>query len=158
MNNEDCSIEGTASKAKKWWGIKTKMAKILIINKHDSGSYRRRACGKSQGDVREGARIGMGEKGNIKIGLANVGFLVAFFVIFSGAFYLFQVNDLAVKGYDIRDLENRISELDKENKQMQIREMELRSMYVIEKSAQEFNLVSPVNVSYLEVNNAVTIR
>lgn len=102
--------------------------------------------------------IGSGEKGSIRIGLAGAGFLIIFFLIFSSAFYLFQVNDLAVKGYDIRDLENRISELDKENKQMQIHEMELRSMYVIEKSAQDFNLVSPVNVSYVEINNTVAIR
>jgi hypothetical protein len=68
------------------------------------------------------------------------------------------VNDLAVKGYDIRELENKISELNKENKQMQIHEMELRSMYVIEKSAQDFNLVSPVNISYVEVGSTVALR
>lgn len=83
---------------------------------------------------------------------------MVFMVVFSGAFYLFQVNDLAVKGYDVRDLETRISQLEDENKQMQIREMELRSMYQIEKSAQDFNLVSPTNVSYLTVDNTLALR
>ncbi len=130
------------------------MAKILIINRHSSGIHREGALDKS----RKERFFGMGEKGSIKIGLASAGFVMIFFMILSCAFYLFQVNDLAVKGYDIKDLENKIGELEKNNKQMQIREMELRSMYVIEKSAKDFNLVSPVNVSYLEVNNSVAVR
>jgi cell division protein FtsL len=134
------------------------MAKILIINKHNSEDYRKKVAEDSSETKSSRTEFGMSKRGSIRIGLASAGFLVTFFIIFSSAFYLFQVNDLAVKGYDIRDLENKISELEKENKQMQIREMELRSMYVIEKSAREFNLVSPVNVSYLEVNNTVAIR
>jgi hypothetical protein len=135
-----------------------KMAKILIINKHSSGNYCEKKAGKLQTEKSLRSGFEIGKKGSIKIGLASVGFLVTFFIVFSSAFYLFQVNDLAVKGYDIRDLENKIGELEKENKKMQIREMELRSMYVIEKSAQDFNLVSPVNVTYLEVSSAVAIR
>ncbi|MFZ2188763.1 MAG: hypothetical protein WAV73_04335 [Candidatus Moraniibacteriota bacterium] len=134
------------------------MAKILIINKHSSQNYHERASRKVQENKSSLIGLVASKKGSVRIGLASTGFLVAFFVIFSCAYYLFQVNDLAVKGYDIRELENKISELEKENKQMQIREMELRSMYVIEKSAQDFNLVSPVNVTYLEVNSTVAIR
>lgn len=115
------------------------MAKILIINNH-----------------RENKKPLMktGGKGSIKVGLIGVGFLM----IFASAFYLFQVNSLAIKGYEVKELENKISELEKENKKMQIREMEFRSMYVIEKSAQNFNLVSPENVTYLEVNSTVAIK
>jgi cell division protein FtsL len=134
------------------------MAKILIINKHKSGMLREKTPRRSEETARTRTGTGSSEKGSIKIGLAGAGFLIIFFLIFSSAFYLFQVNDLAVKGYDIRDLENKISELEKDNKQMQIHEMELRSMYVIEKSAGDFNLVSPVNVSYLGINNTVAIR
>ncbi|MEI6587622.1 MAG: hypothetical protein WCO05_01595 [Candidatus Moraniibacteriota bacterium] len=134
------------------------MAKILIINKHNSQNYHESASRKVQDDKSSFVGLIASKKGSVKIGLASMGFLVVFFVVFSCAYYLFQVNDLAVKGYDIRELENKISELEKENKQMQIREMELRSMYVIEKSAQDFNLVSPANVTYLEVNNTVAIR
>jgi hypothetical protein len=134
------------------------MTKILIINKHKSVSYGKRASEKSSAEKTSQVAFSVSKKGSIRIGLAGAGFLIIFFIILSSAFYLFQVNDLAVKGYDIRELENRIGELEKENKQMQIREMELRSMYVIEKSAGDFNLVSPVNVSYLEINNTVAIR
>ena len=131
--------------------IKTKtksMAKILIINKNASGKSR---------DEKQ-ARIKAGNKGNIKIGMAGVGFLMIFFVIFISAFYLFQVNNLAIKGYEVKDLENKISELEKNNKEMQIREMELRSMYAIETAAKNFDLLDSTNITYLEINGPVAIR
>jgi cell division protein FtsL len=134
------------------------MAKILIINKHNPGNCREKLRGNLPEERSEKVQLRASKKGSVRFSLVGAGFLMTFFVVLSVAFYLFQVNDLAVKGYDIRELENKISELEKANKQMQIREMELRSMYVIEKSAKEFNLVSPVNVSYLEVNNTVAIR
>ncbi len=126
------------------------MAKILIINKNTSQKMPTKKELPSLSDI--------SKRGSIKISMVSAVFLMIFFVIFASAFYLFQVNDLAVKGYDIRDLENKISELEKENKQMQVHEMELRSMYVIEKSVQSFNLVSPVNVTYLDISNTVAIR
>jgi len=134
------------------------MTKILIINKCDKGAYREKTAGNLLKEKTSRENFCSGRKGSVKIGLAGAGSLMIFFVIFSCACYLFQVNDLAVKGYVIRDLEKKISQLEKENKQMQIREMELRSMYVIEKSAENFNLVSPVNVTYLEVGNTVALR
>ena len=120
------------------------MSKIIIINnKH--------AVEKKPG--RE-----TGKRGSIEIGLAGAGFLMVMVVVFFSAFYLFQVNDLAVKGYEIRELETKIANLEKDNKKMQIREMELRSMYAVEKVAADFNLVSPVNVSYLELNDLIALK
>lgn len=124
------------------------MTKILIINKCISGKSR---------DERR-MRVKTGNKGSIKIGLASAGFLMIFFVIFMSAFYLFQVNNLAIKGYEVKDLENKISELKKNNKEMQIREMELRSMYAIETAAKNFNLLDSSNATYLEIDGPVAIR
>lgn len=79
-------------------------------------------------------------------------------IILAGAFYLYQVNDLATKGFEVRDLEKQIQELEKDGKQMQIREVELRSMYNIEKSTQDLNLVNPSNITYLEINGPVAMK
>jgi hypothetical protein len=87
----------------------------------------------------------------------SIGFLF-FAIITLGSFYLYQVNDLATKGFEIRDLENRIGQLEKEGKQMEIREVELRSMYNIEKSTEDLNLVSPSSISYLEINGPVAMK
>lgn len=120
------------------------MAKIIIINNKRAGE--------------KTIRAEAGKRGSIRISLASVGLLTVLVVIICSACYLFQVNDLAVKGYEIRDLENRIAQLEKDNKKMQIHEMELRSMYAVEKVAPDFNLVSPVGVSYLELDGPVALR
>jgi hypothetical protein len=120
------------------------MAKIIFIN--------------NKRNSEKTTRVEAGKRGSIRIGLAWSGFITILFVVFFSAFYLFQVNDLAVKGYEIRDLENRIAKLQKDNKKMQIREMELRSMYSVEKAAPNFNLVSPIGVSYLELDGPVALR
>ncbi|HAI74244.1 MAG TPA: hypothetical protein DCS28_02530 [Candidatus Moranbacteria bacterium] len=124
------------------------MTKILIINKYISG--------KSLDEKR--TRVKTENKGSIKISLVGAGFLVVLCIIFMTAFYLFQVNNLAIKGYEVKDLENKISELRKNNKEMQIREMELRSMYAIETAAKNFNLLDSTDITYLEIDGPVAIK
>lgn len=75
-----------------------------------------------------------------------------------GAFYLYQVNSIATKGYEIRDLESQIHDLQKESKKMEIREVELRSMDNIEKASQNLNLVNSDQVTYVEINGPVAMK
>jgi hypothetical protein len=84
--------------------------------------------------------------------------ILAFLIIIAGSFYLYQVNDLATKGFEIRDIEKKIQDLQKDGKQMQIREVELRSMYNIEKSTQDLDLVNSSNITYLEINGPVAMK
>ena len=98
---------------------------------------------------------GKKEKGTQKN--SSVIFLASLIII-AGSFYLYQVNDLATKGFEVRDLERQIQELEKNGKQMQIREVELRSMYNIEKSTQELDLVNPSNITYLEIDGPVAMK
>ena len=122
------------------------MAKLIILNNSKRGFEK-------EVEIKTKRR-----RGSVKIGTIGAGFVMVSFVIFCSAFYLFQVNDLAMKGYEIRDLENKIAQLEKDNKKMEIREMELRSMYAVEKFAPDFNLVNPVNVSYLELDGPVALK
>jgi len=85
------------------------------------------------------------------------GFL-AFLTLTCGAVYLYQVNDLATKGYEIKEIENKIQTLEKESKKMKIKEVELRSMYNIEKSTQELNLINPENITYIEMDSSVAMK
>lgn len=97
-------------------------------------------------------------KGSVRVGLVSACLLVLGVVLVFGAYYLYQVNDLATKGYEIRDMENRIAELEKEGKKMEIKEVELRSMYNIEKATQDLNLVNSTSVSYVEVNSPIAMK
>ncbi len=62
-------------------------------------------------------------------------------VFFFGFLYLTQTNITATKGYKIKDLENQLALLQKENKKVKLDYIELQSMAnIIEKSA-KLNLV-----------------
>jgi hypothetical protein len=145
------------------------MSKVLSINRNGFGGFERvssnhrkklesncsvlhmRGCKKSERVISEN-----NEKTGIRIGGATS--VVLFFVVFFGAFYLREVNSLATKGYEIKQIENKIVELKEINKKNKIHEMELRSMYNIENEMKDFNLVSSTNVTYLEVNDSVAMK
>ena len=83
---------------------------------------------------------------------------LVFLVIIFGVVYLYQVNDLASKGYEVRDIENRIENLRKENEKNKIVETELRSMYNIERNTKNLNLVNAGEISYLELGGPVAMK
>ncbi len=99
-------------------------------------------------------KISKPEKGSLK---ARTSFLIASLVIV-GAAYLYQVNSIAAKGYEIREKETRIQDLKKESQQLKIKEVELKSMYNIEKSMDDLNLVTSPVVSYLEENGPMAMK
>lgn len=96
--------------------------------------------------------------GRAKIGLMAAGFLLIASVVASGAIYLYQVNDLAMLGYQMRDASGMVRELERENKQLKIKEVELKSMYSIEKSVENLNLVKASNIAYVEISNSVAMK
>lgn len=97
-------------------------------------------------------------KGSAKMSVITLTFLVISLFVLSGFFYLYQVNDLATKGFEIRDAENKIKELEEESKKLKIRETELRSMYTIEKETQDLNLINSTNISYVEINGPIAMK
>lgn len=97
-------------------------------------------------------------EGNVRISAASMVFVVFTLFLATGFFYLYQVNDLATKGYEIKEIENRIKDLEEEGKKLKIKETELRSMYTIEKDTENLNLVNSENISYIEVNGPVALK
>jgi hypothetical protein len=144
------------------------MSRVITLNncglrsadyKSRQNARERSNCSKilSMNDKRA-SKIETKKKGNAKIIFLSLSSVLVSVVFVFGAFYLYQVNDLATKGYEIKDIENRIQSLEKESKKMQIREVELRSMYNIEKSTQDLNLVSPQSITYLEMDSPVAMK
>jgi hypothetical protein len=78
--------------------------------------------------------------------------------IFSGVFYLYEVNDLAAKGYELKELQSKVASLQETNKKGVIKKVELMSMYNIEKATQNSNLVSLNNATYLELNGPMAMK
>jgi len=90
--------------------------------------------------------------------LISVCFFLTAGIVVLGAYYLYQVNDLATKSYEMKDMEVKIQQLQKEGKKMQIREIELRSMYNLEKATENLDLVNAQNVTYLEMKSPVAMK
>jgi len=94
--------------------------------------------------------------GNTSISVGIIFFIFIIFIL--GGLYLFQVNTVAVQGIDMRDAETKIRDLKSEQKKMEIKEVELKSMYQIEKSTKDLDLVNADTVSYMELDNSVAMK
>jgi cell division protein FtsL len=127
------------------------MVRNLVINGSNLGSR----INKSRPSKEEKRLVA---SGSTKISLMALSFVLVAAVLFFGAFYLFQVNSIATQGFEIKKIENTIQDEEKENKKLKIKEIELKSMYNIEKATQEFNLVSPEDISYVEINGPVAME
>ena len=77
--------------------------------------------------------------------------LVALIALF-GFLYLFQINALGTRGYEIRQTEQRIKVLQAENKVLQIKSSSLSSITQIQKDAETLNMVPASDVTYLKDN------
>jgi cell division protein FtsL len=93
-----------------------------------------------------------------KMGRVTLSFILAVLVCASGIFYIFEVNNLATKGYEIRELENQLKDVQKANETLRIQAAELKSMYKIEEKTKELNMVAPKDVSYLNIPGDVAMK
>lgn len=99
-------------------------------------------------------KISKPQNGDLKTGI----FFLAAGLFIAGSVYLYQVNSIVTKGYEIREKETRIQDLKKEGQQLKIKEVELKSMYNIEKSMNDLNLVTTPSVSYVEENEPMAMK
>jgi cell division protein FtsL len=70
-----------------------------------------------------------------------------------GFIYLFQVNSLGTRGYEIRQLEQKIKALEAENKVLQIESSSLSSITRIQQQAELLNMVPASGVTYIRDGN-----
>lgn len=135
------------------------MSRVLVLNKSvagDANSRSRRRAGASNGGFSWRKRSN--EAGSAQLNLVSLAFVLAIFIAFGGAFYLYQVNDIATKGYEIRDLQNKIDDLNKEGKKLEIQSVQLRSMDNIEKASQGLNLINSTDVSYVQIDGPMAMK
>ena len=71
--------------------------------------------------------------GRIKTGPVLLGFVTICIVCLLSLLYLSQANGTALKGFEIRELEKRIEDLEENNKVLELETAELQSIQRIEK-------------------------
>jgi hypothetical protein len=91
------------------------------------------------------------------------GFISPFFVvslcaIFAGILYLFSINSTAVKGLEIRKIENEIAQMQKQKESLKIKEAELKSLYKIEQSSKDLKMLEFKNVQYIDESPQMAIK
>lgn len=69
-------------------------------------------------------------------------------VCFISLLFLTQVFQTSTTGYQINELKDRAEDLRQENRQLEIKSAELRSMKNLEESAQKLNMVPPPDIVY----------
>jgi len=88
-------------------------------------------------------------------GFINPVFIVLACTVFSGLFYIYSVNQTAIKGIQIRNAEKEIADKQKDNETLKIKEAELKSLYHIEEESKQLNMIDSPNVKYIEENPSV---
>lgn len=111
----------------------------------------------SSSSVRFGERKGA-IKAQPALGRVTLSFFLVALVCALGVFYIFEVNNLATKGYEIDKLEKQLNDLKKENDRLQIEAAELKSMYNIEEKTKELNMIVPKDVSYMNLPGNVAMK
>lgn len=90
---------------------------------------------------------------NIYFGFAKVKIIAIVLCFMACAVYLGIINTTAVKGYEVRKVEQEIERLKKDNKQLQIQEAELNSFYNIKDNVGNLNMVEAKDVVYIDNND-----
>lgn len=99
-------------------------------------------------------KISKQQSGDFKTGLL----FLAVCLFIAGSAYLYQVNSVITQGYEIREKETRIQELKKESQQLEIKAVELKSMYNIERSMKNLNLITSSGISYVGENEPMAMK
>lgn len=73
--------------------------------------------------------------------------------------YLYYMNQTATGGFDIKGMENRIEQLTKDNKQLEVKAAANQSLSAIEQSSSLAGMVATTKIEYLPaVGSSVAVR
>lgn len=77
--------------------------------------------------------------------------LLIMLVFASGILYVSQVNKIATMGYEIKQEERKLVELQKQKKQMELEAAQLKSIYNLEGDKELLDMHKPEDVQVIEV-------
>lgn len=72
--------------------------------------------------------------------------------------YLVQVNGLATKGYQIKELEQKIDELKKSSRELEGKSLELQSLSAISGKLKDLNMVESKEALYIHENSRTALK
>jgi len=78
-----------------------------------------------------------------------IGALIVVVVLASALLYLFEINNMAVTGYQIRELEKQVAAVKAENEHLELKTVELQSMKHLRERVGEYNFVEAAQINYV---------
>lgn len=91
-------------------------------------------------------------------GFINPVIVAVVFALFSGFLYIYSINQSAVKGFKIRQIEKEITEMRNENELLKIREAELRSFYKIEETSKNLNMLEARDITFVDESKPLALK
>ncbi len=83
-------------------------------------------------------------------GFGSVGVFLFACIMCTGVLYLFSINDIAIKGDEIYEIEREIGRLSRENEQLVIEEAQLRSLENIESTVENSGMEEVSDPVYVD--------
>ena len=98
------------------------------------------------------------KKGLFKLWQSKFSYLIIAVTIFSGVMYLIQTNITATKGYQIKDLQMKIDNLQEDYKKLNLSYIQMQSMANIVGKVSKTDLVPVTNVEVINAEGSVAMK
>lgn len=95
---------------------------------------------------------------NRRLSFKTVNLIIGFGVVILGAFYLFNINDLTVKGFALKNLKAQAASLADEQMNNEENVNALQSYYSLNTRTEKLNMVAVGNIEYLSVASPVVAK
>jgi len=85
--------------------------------------------------------------------------IFAIIVFITTAFvYLFQINTIAAKGFEIKELEQQISVAQEEIETLQLKAIELKSMSGLDEKVKDLGMIEVDKITYFDTTDQFVVR
>ena len=78
-------------------------------------------------------------------------------IVVGSLYYVTGINDLVVKGFELRELKMQVSHLSEENKKANVETMTLKSYNNVAKRIEKLNMVAVDNIDYIKAESGVAL-
>jgi hypothetical protein len=94
----------------------------------------------------------------LSISCKKINYILICLLFIIGAFHLAISNDLAIKGFEIKNLNYQLSLLEEKNSSLESELMLVKSYDNIKDNIDDLNLVTVNNVKYLNLNDLTMVK
>ncbi|MBI5071413.1 hypothetical protein HZB93_00760 [Candidatus Falkowbacteria bacterium] len=92
------------------------------------------------------------------INVKTFNILILASICFFGALYLAQINSMAIKGFEIKDLEDKQSALKENIRKVEFQVAEMQSTAKIQERINSLSMVSVAKVDYAKTSGTVAVK